>query len=164
MIRLVKNIDSTVKDEFLLYVQKHDPYDVRIRKSQDGVSKTNYYLDAMDVGLVKLYHKNIEPILKQFISNNFTMNSIWYQIYLKNSGSLHNFHTHHGEDCHLSAIYYLKLKDKSVSTEFLIDNQKIKLDISEGDLVLFDASIPHGSPPNNTDEDKVIVSFNLDCR
>ena len=159
-IHVIKNVKTTIKDKFLRYVLKNDQYTARI----GGVSKTNFFLNCYDDELVKLYHKNIEPILKNHINNNFKMNCIWYQIYLKNSGSYHDFHTHKKEDCHLSAVYYLKLKDKNISTEFRVNNQRIKLDISEGDLVLFDASIPHSSPPNNTDEDKVIVSFNLDCR
>ena len=86
------------------------------------------------------------------------MNAIWYQYYGKNSGSYHDYHDHYSSECQLSAIYYLRLKDLKLRTDFL---NTPEIMVNEGDLILFNSKIMHRSPPNHTEYDKIILSFNL---
>jgi uncharacterized protein (TIGR02466 family) len=86
-------------------------------------------------------------------------------------------HTH--PNCNLSAAYYVKApkncgkftieNPNSISkhsyppsnkkTKF---NSKLeKLDIEEGDLFLFPAYLPHGVEENKSDEDRIVISFNI---
>ena len=48
------------------------------------------------------------------------------------------------------------------------DNQKTKfnskvekLDIEEGDLFIFPAHLPHGVEENKSDDDRIVISFNI---
>ena len=36
-----------------------------------------------------------------------------------------------------------------------------KLEIEEGDLLLFPAYLPHGVQENESDEDRIVISFNI---
>ena len=126
-----------------------------------GPTKTTYLYDSYDINLVNLYKENLEQSIKNIIDVPFIMNSIWYQIYEKNSGSFHDYHTHGSSECHVSGIYYLQLKDRKTTTEFFVDGNVIQPDVSEGDLILFDSNTLHRSPPNNSNYDKIIISFNL---
>ena len=160
MLNIIRNLDFEIKNKFLEYIHKDGLY----ISNKQGVSRSNYHTNSYDDEMVNLYKKYLYPVLKNVLNYEFKMNCIWYHVYSKNSNSYYDFHTHVDKDCHLCAVYYLKMKSKDISTQFLIDGQKIRLDVMEGDLVLFDARIPHASPPNNTDTDKIIVSFKLDCR
>ena len=77
-------------------------------------------------------------------------------------GSFHDFHTHKSKLCQISGIFYIKLNDDSVITEFVFGERCVTPDVSEGDIVLFDSGLEHRSPPNDSDNDKIILSFNLD--
>lgn len=163
---IIKKVtNNKIKNIFFNFIKNHDRKTAKINKNFDSVSKTSYHLNPYDIDLVNLYSQYLEMYVNEMILYPSKMNCIWYQIYNKNSGSYHDYHTHCAEDCQISGIYYIKLKDKKISTEFIVDQTVFQLDdVAEGDIVLFDSKISHRSPPNNTDQDKIIVSFNLDCR
>jgi uncharacterized protein (TIGR02466 family) len=100
---------------------------------------------------------------------------MWAIINKKNNFNI--IHTH--PNCNLSAAYYVKAsKDcgkfiienphpiskhsypaSNRKTEF---NSKLeKLDIEEGDLFIFPAHLPHGVEENKSDEDRIVISFNI---
>jgi len=158
MIITIKGISSEVRNKFLNFIE-NDPAD--IEPNLGGVSRTNYHHNDHEEDLVALYHDHLQPVIKPAMTGPFTLSGIWYQVYLKNSGSYHEFHNHVCENSQYSAIYYLKLKDNSIATEFKMDGEVKRIRVNEGDMILFDSNLYHRSPPNNTDHDKVIVSFNL---
>ena len=151
--------EKEIKNKFLSFIETDKNINAQ---NSDTISKTSYFSNSYDFNLVNLYYKTLHEYVKKHISKH-TMNCIWYQIYDANSGSYHDYHTHNAKDCQISGIYYLKLINKSISTEFIIGNSKKQFDVREGDILLFDASLMHRSPPNNTPEDKIILSFNLHC-
>jgi hypothetical protein len=162
--RLIQVLNfSECQDDFLNFIETDHPSN-NIVKEYDGdeISKTTYFDSPNQPRLIELYNKHFDPFLKKIIPSNFEMNTIWYQIYYKKSGSFHEYHTHiNTEHCHVSGVYYVKLVDNSIVTKFMLHGEEFQPEAEEGDLVLFDASIPHTSPPNHTDHDKIIVSFNL---
>ena len=149
-----------IKGKFLKFIENDRLSKFNLR-NDPTISITSYHTNPYDNELVKLYYANLDPYIKEHISN-YRMNCIWYQIYDANSGSFHDYHTHNAIDCHLACVYYLKLSSNKISTEFIIDNVNKQLDVQEGDMILFDASIEHRSPPNITEHEKIILSFNLD--
>ena len=91
-----------------------------------------------------------------------------------------NFNVEHVHaNCHLSAAYYVKVPEnsgnfqifnpnsisrnrfpkKSNPTEFNIISAVLK--VEEGDLLIFPSYLPHAVAKNETDEDRIVVSFNL---
>ncbi len=102
--------------------------------------------------------------------------SIWAIINKK--GSFNIEHTHSNN--YLSAAYYVKAPENcgnfkasnpniinrnifpksKLGTELNSNTASIK--INEGDLLIFPAYLPHSVETNASDEDRVIISFNLD--
>jgi len=104
--------------------------------------------------LVEFYAKN----LKREHKKDFDIKKIWYQIYKAKSGDYHDWHDHMPTP-NLSQVWYLKLP-KGYGTEFKVNNKIIKPKVREGDLLVFTPDVIHRSPCNNSNEDKIIVSFN----
>lgn len=92
---------------------------------------------------------------------NAEMRGVWFQQY--EGGDFHHWHPHPGSN--FSGIYYLELPDQEYATEFIEPfNTAIvkKFKASEGDVVLFPASLIHRSPVNTSNKRKTIVAFNFD--
>jgi uncharacterized protein (TIGR02466 family) len=128
-----------------------------------AMETTKYVFDA-----IKTYGWVLEP-------DKVICSEMWAIINKKNNFNIR--HTH--PNCNLSAAYYVKApKDcgkftienpHSISkhnypasdrkTEF---NSKLeKLEIEEGDLLLFPAYLPHGVEENKSNKDRIVISFNI---
>ena len=158
----IVDIDLSIKKSFLEFIKKDSKSISRYHKDPT-ITKTSYHKNPYDPKLVELFDKHLNGIVRNVVKYDYSMNCIWYQIYESNSGSYHDYHTHCANDCHISAVLYLKLFDKKFSTEFIMDGSPKQFDVSEGDMIFFDSRIKHRSPPNYSPEDKIILSFNLDC-
>ena len=102
--------------------------------------------------------------------------SMWAIINKKNSFNIEHTHSNN----YLSAAYYVKAPQNcgnfkasnpniinrnfypisKTATEFNSNNISIK--IEEGDLLIFPAYLPHSVEENKSDDERVIISFNLD--
>jgi hypothetical protein len=154
------SLKTKIKNNFLKFIENNRRLKFDPKKQQRTISFTSYHIDSYDKELVKLYHEDLDPHIKQYFAN-YCLTNIWYQIYEAKSGSFHEYHDHVGSESHFSGIYYLKLRSNKISTEFIIDNAPKQFNVKEGDLILFDSRIMHRSPPNTTRHDKIILSFNL---
>ena len=117
---------------------------------------------------IKTYGWILEP-------DKVLCSEMWAIINKKNDFNI--MHTH--PNCNLSAAYYVKAPKNcgkftienphSISkhnypasnrkTEF---NSKLeKLEIEEGDLLLFPAYLPHGVEENKSNKDRIVISFNI---
>ena len=103
---------------------------------------------------------------------------MWAIINKKNNFNV--LHTH--PNCYLSAAYYVKAPKKC--GRFQVENPNIAkrhsypeinvrnelntegagIDISEGDLLIFPAYLPHKVGKNESNEDRIVISFNVDIR
>ena len=102
--------------------------------------------------------------------------SMWAIINKK--GNFNIEHTHPNN--YLSAAYYVKAPDncgnfKATNPNILnrhvraksekaneLNSNSVSIKISEGDLLIFPAYLPHSVEENKSDEDRVIISFNID--
>ena len=111
-----------------------------------------------------------------FDTSKIKCTSMWAIINKK--GNFNIEHTHSNN--YLSAAYYVKAPENcgnfkasnpniisrniypksNQSTELNSNSASIK--IREGDLIIFPAYLPHSVEENNSNEDRVIISFNLD--
>ena len=89
-------------------------------------------------------------------------------------------HTH--PNCNLSAAYYVKAPKKC--GRFQVENPNIAkrhsypeinvrnelntegagIDINEGDLLIFPGYLPHKVGRNESNEDRIVISFNVDVK
>ena len=110
------------------------------------------------------------------IMGQMTISNIWTTIYPEKSF----VPEHHHAKCILSGVYYAKAHEgcgdiifhdpawvaKSMmiggNTTFPIKGTKQKISPKTGDLILFPSWLPHWTEPNETNEDRIIVSFNFD--
>ena len=104
-------------------------------------------------------------LYNKFKKSDARIEHLWFNQYDPNSGSNHIFHTHYNEldQNDLAAIYYVELEDKSLRT--ILKHPKTGKEIiprvKEGQILTFDARIPHMSPPNFSNSRKTVLSFNL---
>jgi len=90
----------------------------------------------------------------------FIINQIWFQQYTKSSG--HGWHTH--PNCHYTNVYYLDLPKGCPKTQYIdpMDNKTVcEFDVEEGDIITFPNILLHRAPPNQSDDVKTIISWNL---
>ena len=107
--------------------------------------------------------------------NNIRITQMWAIINKKNDFNV--IHTH--PNTYLSAAYYVKAPKNC--GKFTIENPNSinkhsyppsnkktkfnskleKLDIEEGDLFIFPAHLPHGVEENKSDDDRIVISFNI---
>ena len=137
------------------------------------ISKTNWILEVNDIPKIyeerqrrnnKIFSKYFGKIFRDYFEQPVTLIDTWYQVYNKHSGGFHSFHDHADEGSQVSAIFYVKLHDKELLTQFRIGDSVVTPDAEEGDIIIFDSNIYHASPPNYTDHDKIIVSFNFNLK
>ena len=126
--------------------------------STDWMTPSNIERTYFKKYIKKIIDQYYVQIAKKLNLYNFNITKLithnwWFQIYNKNSS--HNWHTH--RSCHFTNVYFLELPKNHLATE--IKGHR-KLNIKEGDLITFPAYWPHRSPINNTNKQKIIISFN----
>lgn len=97
-------------------------------------------------------------IYKNVGYDGFTLQEIWFQQYLNNSG--HGWHTH---SSNFTNVYYLELPDDAPKTQLISPfDQKtvIEVDIAEGDIITFPSFVIHKGPVNRSLKRKSIISYN----
>ena len=110
--------------------------------------------------------------------NNIRITQMWAIINKKNDFNV--LHTH--PNCYLSAAYYVKTNKNCGNFEVECPNiakrhsfpeldvknelnlNIASIDISDGDLLLFPSYLPHKVGRNESDEDRIVISFNVDAR
>ena len=152
---------STIKPQLLEYIQRmpsgstNDNHE-RLSKTDWNVPK-NYHRDYLD-----LFYNTIRPYIVKICDElkfeSWTIDNTWYQVY--NKGDTHKWHIH--AKTNYTNVYYLDLPDESIKTQIYdeITHSIVELEVHEGQCITFPANIKHRSPVNDTDQQKVIISFN----
>jgi uncharacterized protein (TIGR02466 family) len=111
-------------------------------------------------------------------NKNIRIKEMWAII--NKNGDFNILHTH--PNCYLSAVYYVKATEKC--GKFQIENPNIAkrnfypeikrknelnlkvagIEIEEGDLLIFPGYLPHKVSTNESNEDRVVISFNVDIK
>ncbi len=160
-------------------------------KDEIGVKKSNingWHSKSFDLSnknnIPNKFFSNINIHIKDVFNNygwiydltKVKCTAMWAIINKK--GNFNIEHTHSNN--YLSAAYYVKAPENcgnfkatnpniisrniypksNQSTELNSNTASIK--VNEGDLLIFPAYLPHSVETNNSDDDRVIISFNLD--
>jgi hypothetical protein len=155
---------NEVKEKLITAIHNEDGVAV---DDKDKISKTDWYVNKdwqnkeyINILVNNEFIQDIHRALQDKSIGNWKLISLWYQLYKTND--THNWHKH-GE-CQWSFVYYLKLPEKARGTvlEDMITKEHIDLEQKEGDIFIFPSMMKHCSPVNYDDEEKIIISGNLD--
>lgn len=137
----------------------HTDYHIRI-----GTSKNENIEGIKKINLLKAEILLSEEI-NEMVSFTFPEKTkwqlsgpIWYNVY--GEGQNAEPHAHVGSDC--SFVYFLKY-DKNLHTPpvFVDPNGDLcKMDVEEGDLIMFDSNILHYVESNKTDKKRITLAMN----
>ena len=112
----------------------------------------------------------------EYLPNKQRIVAMWAIINKKNSFNI----MHNHQNCYLSAAYYVKKPERSGDISFFDpvepktyrypekekgtfhSNQVVTLRPEEGDLLIFPSYLYHSVEPNLSDEDRIVISFNID--
>ena len=111
-------------------------------------------------------------------NKNIRLKEMWAIINKKSNFNV--IHTH--ANCYLSAAYYVKAPKNcgkffvehpniakryshpEISNRNELNGEVAEIDISEGDLLLFPGYLPHKVGKNESDNDRIVISFNVDIK
>ena len=169
--------------EYIYNLQKEDKNGIS-RSNRGGWHSKNFELtDQNSIQFkfaleVQIY---ILDAFKKFgwnTTKNIRIKEMWSIINQKDDFNV--IHTH--PNCYLSAAYYVKAPDGC--GKFVIETPNIAkkhfyppiaqsnelntslngLEINEGDLLLFPGYLPHKVAKNESEEDRIVISFNVDIK
>ncbi len=123
-----------------------------------------------------LKHIIVDEFGWEYVPNKQRIVAMWAIINKKNSFNI----MHNHQNCYLSASYYVKKPERSGNISFFdpvepktyrypekekgtfYSNQVVTLKPEEGELLVFPSYLYHDVEANLSNEDRVIISFNID--
>tara|TARA_Y100000004_G_C8718059_1_gene328863 strand:+ start:92 stop:589 length:498 start_codon:yes stop_codon:yes gene_type:complete len=151
------NIDNSVISKRVYEIQSSF-HGLVVEGSSSFHTKYNYIKD-------KAFTSLLYEIVK--ILNGYYIEDVWFNIYKKggyvkehnhipNDFSKH-YEYHANPNKHLSAVYNVKRPFNSGN--FYLNQSKINM--NEGDFFAFTSNDMHYTTPSQSDEDRIVMSFNL---
>ena len=153
------------------------------RSNIDGWHSPDFSLKEKDTAAYKFFtslRKYLVDVFKilgwRYDPDKIIMTNMWAIINKKNNFNLPHIHP----NCYLSAAYYVKTHPGCGKIKFtnpnlasrqrspLIENKTdfnqngIEIDPKEGDLLFFPAYLTHEVLKNNSDKERIVISFNID--
>ena len=153
-----------IKDDILSEIDKSSDGNLEQLDSfyTDSISKLDWNISAdpnrpwLKIFL-PVFLENLQEIIISLGYLKLNIKNVWYQQYLE--GDTHGWHIH-GE--HFTGVYYLEFPEGCSQTEIVspYDFKVKKIDVVEGDFVIFPAHYIHRGLPN-TKKRKTIISYNF---
>ena len=180
----VKNHQEVNKKilEYIKSLESQNPKGVQ-KSNSKGWHSQDFDMNADNI---KDYINSIGPYINESLvdmgwdlkNQNVKITSMWSIINKK--GDFNITHTH--PNCFLSAAYYVKASKNcgkfqveglnqakkysypEVKNKNELNTNIFSLNIEEGDLLIFPGYLPHKVSENKSDEDRIVISFNVDIR
>ena len=155
-----------IKDSILFEISKSSDGDLKQQDYNnfytDSISKLDWNKSA-DIErpwlkiFLSVFLENLQEAIASIGYAKAVIKNVWYQQYLE--GDTHGWHIH-GE--HYTGVYYLEFPEGCSQTEIVSPyNFKVeKIDVVEGDFIIFPAHCIHRGLPN-TKKRKTIISYNF---
>ena len=170
--------------EYIYELRENDKEGLK-RSNKGGWHSQNFLLTDINSIQYKFGVKLQEYIINAFqnfgwkVENkNIRISEMWAIINKKDDFNV--LHTH--PNCYLSSAYYVKAGKNC--GKFEIENPNIvkrhsfpeialrnelnlevaSIDVTEGDLLLFPSYLPHKVGKNESGEDRIVISFNVDIK
>lgn len=120
------------------------------------------YNDKKDRPWYKLFYPNFDLSVKKLMKESnydtpLDVEDVWFQQYSNNDS--HGWHIHRSQ---FTGVYYLEFPRGSAQTEIVspFSNKKKKINVKEGDIIIFPSLWIHRAIHNKTKR-KTIISFNF---
>ncbi len=134
----------------------------------DGTVLTNYHKNYKELNsfVAELFDEELNLLLDKLDIGTKNIHSSWFE-YSK-PGNYHNIHTHGAYG--YSAVCFVKFDNNThTATNFVspflsfLDGNILDYTpkVDEGSIIFFPSSIPHYTNPNNSEKERVILSFNI---
>ena len=178
-----KNLNKELS-EYVYKLQNEDKNGL-VRSNKGGWHSENFELRIKDSIQNRFALILQKYILKVFQNNgwktenkNIRIKEMWAII--NKTGDFNVIHTH--PNCYLSAAYYVKAPEKcgrfqienpniakknyypEIKTKNELNLQVAGIEIEEGDLLIFPGYLPHKVRANESNEDRIVISFNVDIK
>jgi uncharacterized protein (TIGR02466 family) len=178
-----KNLNKELS-EYAYKLQSEDKNGL-VRSNKGGWHSENFELRIKDSIQNRFALILQKYILRVFQNNgwktenkNIRIKEMWAII--NKTGDFNVIHTH--PNCYLSAAYYVKAPEKcgrfqienpniakknyypEIKTKNELNLQVAGIDIEEGDLLIFPGYLPHKVRANESNEDRIVISFNVDIK
>jgi len=103
-----------------------------------------------------------------FPKTNYKIVSSWFALFRRGNYA----HIHNHGDCDIAGVYYFKKSgndgnlffctpNKAEDTSFIFNSRRIVTNSKEGEILLFPGFLDHGVQTNDTDDERVSLSFNI---
>ena len=103
-----------------------------------------------------------------FPKTNYKIISSWFALFRRGNYA----HIHNHGDCDIAGVYYFKKSgndgnlffctpNKAEDTSFIFNSRRIVTNCKEGEILLFPGFLDHGVQTNDTDDERVSLSFNI---
>ena len=108
--------------------------------------------------IIRLFNDEIDN-LKKIIGSEYFLESAWIQEYQKDMN--HGLHNH---GVGYSSVIYINFDKEKHSSTIFVDKENSKSflpEVEEGDIIFFNSKHYHHCPTNESDDKRMICSFNL---
>ena len=108
--------------------------------------------------IIRLFNDEINN-LKEIIGSEYFLESAWIQEYQKDMN--HGLHNH---GVGYSSVIYINFDKEKHSSTIFVDKENSKSflpEVEEGDIIFFNSKHYHHCPTNESDDKRMICSFNL---
>tara|TARA_R100000008_G_scaffold85531_1_gene75730 strand:- start:1136 stop:1780 length:645 start_codon:yes stop_codon:yes gene_type:complete len=147
----------------------------RNRASLNRQSEDTFILDNPELKKIRTF---IETKLNQFVSQIYGSDDrlVITQSWLNRNGKGESHHEHTHPNSMISGVWYPQIHEQLPPIEFrnrsqrdvvlsiqrynTFNSQSFLLPIKRGELILFPSNLTHGVPPNQSDEERISLSFN----
>jgi len=162
--KIFKVDNFSIHKKNILHLIKNIPKK-SLTDSSQKISHTDWDLpDTYTREYLDYFNKNIFEyfafdLCEKFNCDALTVNNLWFQVYEK--GDFHSSHRH--DKTQFTNVFFLQLPNGNLKTKiFDLNNQPISIDVYEGDIITFPSYLKHESPINLGEDNKIIISFNID--
>lgn len=80
-------------------------------------------------------------------------------LYQYQKGDFSYYHVH--GNCNYNAVYYVELPPENSTVFINREGKEFRIDVKEGDLVVFPSILMHGSKVNHTEQTKTVIGASL---
>lgn len=182
---------SLIKDYENLNIELYNYIKNMQNDQPDGVKRSNIKgWHSPDFNLedaqIKLFIESISPNIQKVINdmgwdpirNNIKLTNIWSVVNKKDASN--SRHTH--SNSYISAAYYVKapkrcgdiyfydprsantIRAPIVKESTRLGMQQVNISPQEGLLIMFPSYLHHSVGENNSDEERIVISFNIDLQ
>ena len=152
---------SQIKDQILHEIDR-DAMSHDLKTEVDSIAKLDWnnrrYPDRPWLKIfLPVFLENLQEVIASIGYAKAVIKNVWYQQYLE--GDTHGWHIH---DDHFTGVYYLEFPEGCSQTEIVspYNFKAKKIDVVEGDFIVFPAHCIHRGLPN-TKKRKTIISYNF---